>query len=94
MITFPALGAILLILGTWIVRKVNFLHKYSIPSPVIGGFGFAILMLIGRETGLVQIEFDETLYDLFMYVFFVTIGLTTGLGILKKRVENYFFFSC
>lgn len=55
MITFAGLGAILLILGTWIVRKYKIFWKYSIPGPVIGGFGFAILMWIVYEFGLFEI---------------------------------------
>ncbi|GAA0610157.1 sodium/glutamate symporter [Virgibacillus siamensis] len=74
----------LLMLGNWVRNKYNFFWKFSIPAPVIGGFGFAIVMLILREANLVIFEFDDTLYDLFMYIFFVTIGLTTGLNLLKK----------
>lgn len=92
MITFAALGALLLIIGTWTVNRYKILWKYAIPGPVIGGFGFAILMLIAKEMGLVQVEFDDTLYDLFMYVFFVTIGLTSGLGILKKGGKILLFY--
>lgn len=84
MITFAGLGAMLLMLGTWLVNKYKIFWKYSIPSPVIGGFGFAILMWIVFEMGLFEIEYDDTLYDLFMYIFFVTIGLTSGLTLLKK----------
>ncbi|GGK05818.1 glutamate/sodium ion symporter GltS [Lentibacillus kapialis] len=71
-------------LGNWARDKYQFFWKFSIPAPVIGGFGFAIIMLILRETNLMVFEFDDTLYDLFMYIFFVTIGLTTGLNLLKK----------
>src|SRR5690625_4256298 len=84
MITFAALGAILLIIGKWVVNRYKIFWKLSIPSPVIGGFGFAIIMWIVYELGLFTIEYDNTLYDLFMYIFFVTIGLTSGLTLLKK----------
>ncbi|PIC72874.1 sodium/glutamate symporter [Sporosarcina sp. P17b] len=84
MITFTAIGAVLLILGTWIVKRYEFLWKYSIPGPVIGGFGFSLLMWGAYELGLFEFQYDNTLYDLFMYVFFVTIGLSTGVSILKK----------
>lgn len=84
MITFAALGAILLLIGKWVVDRYKIFWKFSIPSPVIGGFGFAILMWIVYELGLFTIVYDNTLYDLFMYVFFVTIGLTSGLTLLKK----------
>lgn len=84
MITFAAMGAILLMIGKWVVNRYEIFWKYTIPSPVIGGFGFAILMWIVYELGLFEIEFDNTLYDLFMFIFFVTIGLTSGLTLLKK----------
>lgn len=41
-------------------------------------------MLVLYQTNLVVFEFDDTLYELFMYIFFVTIGLTAGLNLLKK----------
>lgn len=84
MITFAALGAILLLIGNWIVKKYKVFWKFSIPSPVVSGFGFAIIMWIVYELGLFRIEYDNTLYDLFMFIFFVTIGLTSGLTLLKK----------
>jgi ESS family glutamate:Na+ symporter len=84
LISFAGLGALLLMLGNWVRDKYKIFWKFSIPAPVIGGFGFAILMLILKETNLMVFEFDDTLYDLFMYIFFVTIGLTSGLNLLKK----------
>lgn len=51
---------------------------------MVGGFGFAIVMWIVYELGLLELHYDDTLYTLAMYVFFVTIGLTTGLIILKQ----------
>lgn len=84
MITFAALGALLLLFGKWAVQRYRFLWRYSIPSPVVGGFGFSILMWICYELGWFELQYDDTLYTLAMYVFFVTIGLTTGLVVLKK----------
>ncbi|MCW2256151.1 ESS family glutamate:Na+ symporter [Providencia alcalifaciens] len=82
MVTFTALGAILLILGNISVRKIPFFIKYSIPSPVIGGFMFSIIMWIAYQFNIAELSFDNTLYDLSMYVFFVTIGLMTGFKLL------------
>lgn len=84
MITFVAIGIVLLFIGNWIVRNVSFLWKNAIPGPVIGGFIFAIIALILYLLNIVQFEYDNSLYDLAMYVFFVTIGLTTGLSTLRK----------
>lgn len=96
MITFAALGAILLLFGKWAVKKYKFLWKYSIPSPVVGGFGFSILMWAAHELGLLELQYDDTLYTLAMYVFFVTIGLTTGLIILKQggKILLFYMFVC
>jgi len=95
-ITFAGLGALLLMFGDWVIKRYEFFWKYSIPSPVIGGFSFAVLMLILKETNLVNFEFDDALYDLFMYIFFVTIGLTTGLNLLKRggRLLLFYVFVC
>lgn len=56
--------------------------KYSIPSPVIGGFIFSIAMWLAYQFNIVELNFDNTLYDLSMYIFFVTIGLMTGVKLL------------
>ncbi|MCG5282204.1 sodium:glutamate symporter, partial [Providencia rettgeri] len=45
MITFTALGALLLIASNVIIKKFPFFMKYSIPSPVIGGVFFYFLIL-------------------------------------------------
>ncbi|MBQ0535917.1 MULTISPECIES: sodium/glutamate symporter [Providencia] len=82
MITFTALGALLLIASNVIIKKFPFFMKYSIPSPVIGGFMFSIVMWIAYQFNIVELNFDNTLYDLSMYIFFVTIGLMTGVKLL------------
>ncbi|MDM9283513.1 sodium/glutamate symporter [Providencia rettgeri] len=82
MITFTALGALLLIASNVIIKKFPFFMKYSIPSPVIGGFMFSIVMWLAYQFNIVELNFDNTLYDLSMYVFFVTIGLMTGVKLL------------
>ncbi|EMK3757313.1 TPA: sodium:glutamate symporter [Providencia rettgeri] len=82
MITFTALGALLLIASNVIIKKFPFFMKYSIPSPVIGGFIFSVIMWLAYQFNIVELSFDNTLYDLSMYVFFVTIGLMTGVKLL------------
>nr|ELR5129154.1 sodium:glutamate symporter [Providencia rettgeri] len=77
-----ALGALLLIASNVIIKKFPFFMKYSIPSPVIGGFIFSVIMWLAYQFNIVELSFDNTLYDLSMYVFFVTIGLMTGVKLL------------
>ena len=41
-----ALAVLVLLLGQGIKKKVNFLEKFCIPAPVIGGLIFAIFILV------------------------------------------------
>ncbi|MGI6685174.1 MAG: sodium/glutamate symporter [Bacillota bacterium] len=84
LVTTTALALLLLLLGRFIINKADFLKRYCIPSPVIGGFGFSIIVLILKELNLMTIELDMSLSNPFMYMFFVTIGLGTSLGLIKK----------
>lgn len=83
-ITFTALAIILLLIGNYLVNKLEILQKYSIPSPVIGGFGFALFAWLAYEMNWLSFTMDTTLYDLTMYMFFVTIGLSSSLTLIKK----------
>src|SRR5699024_5309036 len=78
------LAIILLLIGNYLVNKLEILQKYSIPSPVIGGFGFALFAWLAYEMNWLSFTMDTTLYDLTMYMFFVTIGLSSSLTLIKK----------
>ena len=56
-------------LGKFLRTKVNFLSKYCIPAPVVGGLVFAIITLILKLTNLATITLDTTLQNLFMTMF-------------------------
>lgn len=79
-----AFTTVVLLIGTYIKNKINILNKYCIPSPVVGGFSFAILAFILRQTGIITIIFDTTLQDILMTAFFTTVGFTASLKVLKK----------
>ena len=83
MIQTVGLAVIILILGRLLRKKVKFFETYCIPSPVVGGFLFAIINLILRETNLVIFEFDNTLQSLFMTLFFTSIGFNASWRLLK-----------
>ena len=59
-------------LGTYLVKKVDFLRRCCIPAPVVGGVLFAVLNLVLHQTGLVYITFDTTLQSVFMVWFFTS----------------------
>jgi len=79
-----AIVMLMLLFGNIVRRHVKFFRTYCIPDPVIGGFAFALIMLFLNQTGLLQVKLDMSLQNLFMYAFFVTIGLGTSLGMMKK----------
>ncbi|MFO7152532.1 MAG: sodium/glutamate symporter [Bacillota bacterium] len=83
MVQTAALAVIALYVGELIKRRSNFLEKYCIPSPVVGGLSFAILFLILKQLGF-EFTLDTTLQNLFMNMFFTTVGFTASLKLLNK----------
>ena len=75
---------ILLLLGRWIKRRVNFFEKFFIPAPVIGGTLFSIILLIGHQTETFTFSFNDDIKNLLMIAFFTTVGFSASLKILKK----------
>ncbi|WP_331666966.1 sodium/glutamate symporter [Metaclostridioides mangenotii] len=73
-----------LLIGSFIKDKIYILNKYCIPAPVVGGFSFAVIAFILRQTGVIAIVFDTTLQDILMKAFFTTVGFTASLKVLKK----------
>ena len=72
---------ILLLLGRWIKKRVNFFEKFFIPAPVIGGTLFSI---IGHQTETFTFSFNDDIKNLLMIAFFTTVGFSASLKILKK----------
>lgn len=79
-----ALAAILLLIGYVLVRKINFLAKFCIPAPVVGGFLFMLITWIGHTTGSFTFVFDDPFQSVFMLAFFTTVGLGASLKLLKS----------
>lgn len=79
-----AISILVLLLGREIKKRVNFLEKFFIPAPVVGGVIFSILLLIGHNTGAFNFSFDNVLKDFLMTIFFTTIGFTASGKLLKK----------
>lgn len=79
-----AVAVVVLILGTFLKRKISFLEKFCIPAPVIGGLIFAIFTLICYSTGILEIDFDDTLKEVCMVFFFTSVGFQANLKVLKS----------
>ena len=65
-------------------NKITALSKYCIPPAVVGGFLFSLLILIFHMTGIITLNLDTTLQNIFMTTFFTSIGFTASINVLKK----------
>ena len=89
MIQAIGLAVILLIIGRALRKRIRFFEKYCIPAPVIGGFLFAIVTFIFKQSNFLEIKFDTTLQQFFMVMFFTSVGflaVAVGLLILQNLV--------
>lgn len=79
-----ALSVVVLMLGQFLKQKINFLEKFCIPSPVVGGLLFSVLTCILYSTGVVEFTFDDTLREVCMVFFFTSVGFQANLKVLKS----------
>jgi ESS family glutamate:Na+ symporter len=84
MIQTAGIGALALIVGMVLTRKVTFLQKYCVPSPVSGGVIFSLLTLALYGWCDVEVSFDGTLKDVFMLAFFTSVGFQSDLRVIKQ----------
>ena len=77
-------AVLVLLLGSFIKKRVYLLEKFCIPVPVVGGIVFTLITLIGYLTKTFVIQFDFVLSDFFMLVFYTSIGFTASIPLLKK----------
>ena len=71
-------------LGEYLTRSIPFLKRYSIPSAVTGGLICSTLVALVYSFANIEISFDMRIRDLFLLVFFSTIGLSAKFKLLKE----------
>lgn len=79
-----AVAIVVLLVGRAVRKKFNFLQRFFIPAPVVGGVIFSILLLIGHSSKIFSFQFDGVLQSFLMLIFFTTIGFTASAKLLKK----------
>ena len=84
MIQSAGLGALALLVGMALTRKVAFLQIFCVPSPVSGGIIFSLITLILYSCFHVEVSFDGKLKDVFMLAFFTSVGFQSNLKVLKQ----------
>lgn len=84
MLQTAGIGALALLLGMVLTRKITFLQKVCVPSPVTGGLIFSLLTLALYAWCDIEVSFDRTLQDIFMLAFFTCVGFQCDLKVLKQ----------
>ena len=84
MLQTAAIGALALMVGMVLTRRVNFLQKFCVPSPVSGGIIFSLITLALYGWLDIEVSFDGTLMNVFMLAFFTCVGFQSDLKVLKQ----------
>lgn len=77
-------AVIVLLLGRFLVNRIDFLKRYNIPEPVAGGLVAAVVSLLVHTLWGYSIVFSSELQTSFMLVFFASIGLSANFMKLKE----------
>ena len=84
MIQTAGIGALALVVGMVLTRKVGFLQRFCVPSPVSGGILFSLLSLALYGWCDIEVSFDGTLKDVFMLAFFTSVGFQSDLKVIRQ----------
>lgn len=84
MIQSAGVGVLALLLGMIMTRKISWLQKFCIPSPVSGGIVFSLISLAVYMAWDAEISFDGTLKDIFMLAFFTSVGFQSNMKAIRQ----------
>ncbi len=84
MIQTAGIGAFALIIGMILTRRVSFLQRFCVPSPVSGGIIFSLSTLLLYGCFNIEVSFDGTLKDIFMLAFFTCVGYQSDLKVIRQ----------
>jgi ESS family glutamate:Na+ symporter len=77
-------GVVALLLGMFFTRTVPVLKRLCIPAPVSGGLVVSLVALAVHAAFKVDIDFDGTIKDICMMLFFTSVGFQSDLRMLKR----------
>jgi len=75
---------IILFAGYFLNSKILFLRNNNIPEPVVGGIVFSLIMAFSHAYLNIDLQFDMSLKNPLMTMFFTTVGLGASLSLLIK----------
>ncbi|WP_369310623.1 sodium/glutamate symporter [Providencia rettgeri] len=90
------LTVICLLMGIHLKKRIEWLQRFCIPSPVIGGFLVSLIIWGLKSFSLAEINFDTSLQTFLMVAFFTTIGIDGSFRVLKTggRLLFMYLFIC
>jgi ESS family glutamate:Na+ symporter len=70
--------------GQALVRRVEWLQRFSLPPPVVGGCLIALILATADGFANMRVSFDMSLKDSLLIAFFTTVGLAADARMLAK----------
>ncbi|MBR9728399.1 sodium/glutamate symporter [Shewanella intestini] len=85
------IAILVLFIGHTVNRHVSVLKKYNIPEPIVGGLIVAAVITLLHFNNIV-LEFNLSLQNTLMLMFFSTVGLAANYKLLMKGGVKVFWF--
>ncbi len=79
-----AIAVAALFLGSFLKKKIPVLERFCIPSPVVGGMVFSVVICILFVTNTAEITFTDTFREVCMVFFFCSVGFQANVKALKS----------
>lgn len=77
-------GVLALLLGMVITGRIPFLKRFCIPAPVSGGLIVSLFTLLLYSVFGLECQFDGTVKDLCMMLFFTSVGFQSDIRAIRK----------
>ena len=87
-----ALAIVVLMVGDFIKKHIEVLRRFCIPTPVVGGVLFAILITILNMSGVCKVSLNSSFNEFFSLLFYAGIGYTASWKLLKKGGPQVILF--
>ncbi|OTG89428.1 sodium/glutamate symporter [Acinetobacter sp. ANC 3813] len=86
------IAVLVLFIGYFVVNKISILKKYNIPEPVAGGLVAALITYILFKQFNITVNFDANIQQIFMLMFFTSVGLSASLTKLREGGKSLLLF--
>ena len=77
-------GVVALLLGMCFTKWIPFLKRFCIPVPVSGGLLISLFFLLLYSVFGLDVNFDGTIKDIAMTMFFTSVGYQSNMRVLKQ----------